>query len=760
MMAEMVRGLEDFIYFYLDDFIIFSATIDEHVQHVQRLLERLDAYGMHIQPEKCHFCEREVKFLGYQISREGILPLQDNVAAIQELNPPSNLQELRRFLGMVNYYHNFIPEVARLLAPLHELLKGDRRPKKRKLDWKEEHQVAFTQAKQALVKVAHLAFDDPEQTLILTTDGSGTHCGGVLEVPIQKGVETVTQPLAFFSKPFSPTTRTRSAFNRELSALYLSVKHFKNCLRGRDILVRTDHKALVNAINNGRGEHSLNEQRMINYIKEYGPSMQHIPGKENPVADSLSRPNLNSIVDCDTNSWEIPTIEDFALYQEEDPTMPGELEQIQRKRNLRLVTRSAGENRLYGVVEVDSPNSRFRPVVPRILQSAIFHVFHDTLHQGVEKSLDIVRRHYFWCGMIGDIEKWVKYCPKFQSCKVSRHNRQTLENFPGSPKRFETLHLDIVGPLSPVVDEYQYLLTIRDRNTGFSRLLPLVNKSSSSVVGAFKSNWIEIFSVPETVVTDNGREFVSEAFETICENLGIRHVRTTTYHPQSNGFIERIHRTVKTALRCLDDKEQWVEQMPWISLMLNNQVADTNGYTPYQKTFGKVGKVPGVLLVREDASEESNLSNEDMQLFCEMMSHHGRYARPLDVHTGYVDKNLMEANHVWVRKEGIRPSLDALYEGPYPVVQKFRKYFIIRSWEGQQKISVDRLKTAYLAMEEESSDFGIVGGEAGITESFRLDVDQHCDEPTVVEDEVGPSVISNGTSTRTRKVRAPEKLDL
>ena len=178
MMAEMVRGLEDFIFFYLDDFIIFSATIEEHVQHLYQLLQRLSAYGMHIQPEKCHFCEREVKFLGYQISKEGLLPLQDNVAAIQELDPPSNLQELRRFLGMVNYYHHFIPEVARLLAPLHELLKGSTRPKRRKIDWKEEHQVAFSQAKRALVEVTHLAFDDPKQHLILTTDGSGTHCGG------------------------------------------------------------------------------------------------------------------------------------------------------------------------------------------------------------------------------------------------------------------------------------------------------------------------------------------------------------------------------------------------------------------------------------------------------------------------------------------------------------------------------------------------------------------------------------------------------
>ena len=244
MVASMVRGLEKFVFFYLDDFIVYSKSIEEHLMHVPLLLERLNKFGMSIQPEKCHFCEEEVKFLGYQISQRGFLPLQDNVSALKEITPPTNLQELRRFLGMINYYHNFVPRLASILAPLHELLKGNKRPKKRKIQWDNEHQVAFDQAKKALSNVTHLAFDDPLKALVLTTDGSGTHCGAVLETP----VKDETRPLAIFSKPFVATTRTRSAFNRELTAVYLSVKHLKNYLKGRRLIIRTDHKALVNAI--------------------------------------------------------------------------------------------------------------------------------------------------------------------------------------------------------------------------------------------------------------------------------------------------------------------------------------------------------------------------------------------------------------------------------------------------------------------------------------------------------------------------------
>ena len=771
MMAEMVRGLEDFIFFYLDDFIVFSETIEEHLRHVQQLLERMDNYGMHIQPEKCHFCERQVTFLGYQVSREGLLPVQDNVAAIQAVSSPTNLQELRRFLGMINYYHNFIPGVARLLAPLHELLKGSTRPKRRKLDWNGEHQLAFEQAKQALTNVTHLAFDDPSKRLILTTDGSGTHCGGVLEIPVQKGLETFNQPIAFFSKPFAPTTRTRSAFNRELTALYLAVKHFKHCLRGREVLVRTDHKALVNAVINGKGEHSLHEQRMINYITEYGPMMQHIPGKENPVADHLSRPCVNALTEV-TDEWEIPAVYDFALYQNEDSNMPKELDEIQVKEDsLLLVTREVGEHTLYGVVDRESHNRKFRPIVPKLLQPMIFHKFHNTLHQGRAKSCDIIKQHYFWRGMRKDIETWVQYCPKCQSCKVSRHNKQTLENFPGNPQRLETIHMDLVGPLNPASDEYQFLLTIRDRNTGFSRLVPLLDKNSSSVVRAFKSSWVGIFGIPGTVVTDNGGEFVSGEFATTCESLGIRHVRTTSYHPQSNGFIERIHRVVKTALRCLEEKEEWIEHIPLISLMLNNQVADTNMYTPYQKTFGKVCRVPGVLLVKEDCEEDASPDDSAIQLFCEMMSQHYRSARPLDLHSGYVEKNLMRADHVRVRKEGVRPSLSAFYEGPYPVIRKFQKYFIIRSWEGERKISVDRLKTAYMtdeavaepgpetrtgtseevvAEDQESRSDGVRSQDA-VIETDQESFSDSCWAAT----DYNPAVRRSG-----RETRAPERMDL
>ena len=319
--------------------------------------------------------------------------------------------------------------------------------------------------------------------------------------------------------------------------------------------------------------------------------------------------------------------EGFAQYQDEDPDLLRIIKRLQNsKSKYKLVTRNIENDILYGVV--DEQNTKFRPIVPKLLQPAVFHNFHNTLHQGVEKTINIIRQHYFWPEMSKEIELWVKYCPKCQSCKVIKHNRQALQSFPGDPKRLEILHLDVVGPLYPESGEYKYLLTIRDRGTGFVQLIPLSNKTSASIAKSFKLNWIGIFGVPERVVTDNGREFSSE-FDEVCHQLGVVHIRSTSYHPQSNGFIERIHRMLKTALRALEEKEEWVNQIPMITLMLNNQTSDISSFTPYQKSFGKTCRVPGVILTKGTSMEDSEVADNDVNVFCELMSHYQREARPL-----------------------------------------------------------------------------------------------------------------------------------
>ena len=754
MMRELVRGMEGFVFFYLDDFIIFSQSVEQHVDHVGELFRRLEAFGMVIQVEKCSFCETSVTFLGYEISHEGFLPLADNLAAIREMAPPQNVQELRRFLGMINYYHNFIPQLAAILQPLYDLLKGEKVPKRRQVHWDSRSQLAFNKAKQSLVEVSTLTLDDPTKPLRLTTDGSATHCGAVLEVSLQVDIN---RPMGYFSKAFTKTTRVRSTFNRELSAAFLAVKHFKHTLRGRTVVLVTDHKSLVNAVNNGQGDHSIHESGMIAYIKEFNPRMIHIPGSENPVADSLSRPTVVNQVEVDVQEWEIPSLSDFAAYQYEDPFLDEELDKIGKMKGFKIAEKIIGDSSLWGVEDLD--NSHFRPIVPPILRAPIFHVFHNVLHQGEQKSLDAIKCHFFWSSMVEDIGKWVKFCPQCQSCKVSRHNRQTLSNFPDNPPRLMILHLDLVGPLSPAVRQYRYLFTMRDRCTGLVQMVPIENKSADCIASVFLERWVAVFGVPGKVITDNGKEFGAQ-FDHLCISMGIHHARTTPYHPQANGFIERMHRSLKTALRALPDKDRWVDFIPKVVLAINNQVTDKNSFTPFQKTFGKMGRLPGCLLT-VDIEQVESINDAQTNVFCQLMSFHSRQARSLNTFC-QMDENLFSADYVWLRVEGLRPSLDPVYEGPYAVIRRSSKYFVIAGYKGPQSVSVDRLKTAFLCNEdlegiryEETQSQTILSDEEEGPAEGNVDVQERdFDEPVAEID-------ASGEQLRPKRVRrAPRRLDL
>lgn len=712
MMASMIRGLENFIFFYLDDFLIFSASVEEHIQHVELLLQRLEKYGMFLHEEKCHFCLSEVNFLGYRVSGKGLLPMKDNVEAIRKLSAPTNLQEVRRVIGTINYYRNFIPKVSELLAPLNNLLKGDRRPKKRKITWTEEHQTALDQVKEALVTATHLSCDDASRRLVLTTDGSGKHCGAVLEV---EGTNNEpAKPLAFFSKPFTEKTSCRSAFHRELCGLFLAVKHFKNVLKGREILIRTDHRALLGAIRKGSGEHSILEQNRIAYIKEFQPEIIHIPGKENEFADMLSRPNPTMVCSVSIENWNLPPMEEFGLYQMEDPGFQEEMERLRKVEGILVDSQDFAGTEVVGVIFTEDNSRKFRPLVPSQLRSAVFHLFHDTIHQGRKKSVEIIQDHFFWYNMKEDIEEFCTFCPQCQTSKVLRKNKSKVGKFSILPGRFRCLHLDLTGPLQPHSSRYSYIFVIRDRATGFVRLIPLRNKSSERIVSVMKKDWFSIFGLPDLVITDNGGEFNSEVFEECCSMFNIKHKRTTPYHPQSNGFAERVNRILKTALRAMTNKEYWADLLPYITLFFNNQVSGSNEHTPHQMAFGSVGRIPGTLPIENPAT---HISTREMEMFMEAMTQFRHQFRSPDS-TSYIDKNLWTTNFVWIKREGILPALAALYEGPYKVERRYDKYFEVSSHKGVQKVSIDRLKTAYIKSDADEDD------EASIVEDMSPDQEE------------------------------------
>jgi hypothetical protein len=239
-LMDRLFGHLPFVFTYLDDHLIASRTLEEHMEHLRIFFGVLQENGLTINPAKCTFAVSSLKFLGHMVSAEGVVPLPRHVSAIQDFPPPQDVKQLQQFLGLVNFYRRFLPAIARTLKPLTDLLRGN--PKS--LDWSPAAAAAFVAAKAALVAAIPLSHPAPHATLALAVDASDSHVGGVL----QQLENRAWRPLAFFSHKLSPAESKYSTFDRELLAAFSSVRHFRFLLEGRKFRLLTDHKPLVASI--------------------------------------------------------------------------------------------------------------------------------------------------------------------------------------------------------------------------------------------------------------------------------------------------------------------------------------------------------------------------------------------------------------------------------------------------------------------------------------------------------------------------------
>ncbi|BHF72759.1 hypothetical protein SprV_0401583000 [Sparganum proliferum] len=283
---HVLRGLP-FVYAYIDDLLVASRNEEEHKEHLALVFDRLDKFGVVINPSKCVLGVPSSEFLGHQVDSEGLRPLLSKVDAVRNFPPPTSKRQLQRFFGMVNFYCRFLPNCADLMLPLTNVLSGPKGP----LELTGEALTAFERIKNSLANATLLTHPTPEAQLSLMVDASTVAVGAVL----QQHLAGSTQPLAFFSKKLLPAETHYSTFGRELLAIYLAVKHFRHFLEGRDFAVFTNHKPLTFALRSHSDKYNPREIAHLDYISQFTTDIRHIDGTKNEVADMLSRPSLSSL---------------------------------------------------------------------------------------------------------------------------------------------------------------------------------------------------------------------------------------------------------------------------------------------------------------------------------------------------------------------------------------------------------------------------------------------------------------------------------
>ena len=278
---QVLQGLH-FSYAYIDDLLIASHSSEEHKEHLRQVLERLQFHGLHINPAKCVFGASELEFLGHHVSSQGIRPLEQKVKAVRDFPQSTSRRSLSTFLGMINFYHRFLPHGAEILRPLNELLSHSRGTD---IQWTEEATVAFTAAKDALANAALLAHPKSDAPTSVMTDASDFAIGAVL----QQYIDNHWCPISYFSRKLKPAERRYSTYDRELLAIYASIKHFRFFVEGREFNIFTDHKPLTYALSSRSSQHTPRRIRHLDLISQFTSDIRHIKGVDNPVADALSQ---------------------------------------------------------------------------------------------------------------------------------------------------------------------------------------------------------------------------------------------------------------------------------------------------------------------------------------------------------------------------------------------------------------------------------------------------------------------------------------
>jgi cleavage and polyadenylation specificity factor subunit 1 len=505
-----------------------------------------------------------IEFLGHVFSKYGSILTEQRVQGIVDLPEPTSVKAVRSFIGMVNYFRDYISDLSGLLVPLTELTKKK---------WTDEPfsmtsaaSRAFKHIKLVLLGHSHKVIMNEVDPLILYTDASTTSVAGVL-MQVQGGVE---MPCQFVSHTLSDQATRWGIMELELYAFVFCVKQLAPYLLGRRFIVRTDHRNLLYLSNSTVPK--LVRWRVL--LSEYQYTVEHISGKENVVADGLTRVHRSQLQYIKPNKRH--------LYH--DDTIP---------RVFRLVGEDMEGSEEGYVEDSDEDNEHLEALGP-IERRNIFSRFHNSMvgHFGIDRTLKaLAKAGHGWRGMRADVTGWINECGICQKIKHQRHSgwEDEYEHHLYSTEPLKNVSVDTAGPFPEDEHGNQHIILIVDDFSKFVGLYPSRSTTSEEYAQAL-IQWVAIFGVPYQVRSDGATQFNSKLSTDLKSLLNYQHLTVVAYHPQANGLAERRMAEVKKHLLALvyekRIKERWSRYLPLVQRILNYTVDGSIGTQPARVILG------------------------------------------------------------------------------------------------------------------------------------------------------------------------------
>jgi hypothetical protein len=628
VIVKVLDGL-NFARNYVDDIIIFSRTIPEHLDHVREVVNRLTSVNLRINFEKSNFCQKRIKLLGFIVSHDGIRADPSKLEAISNWPMPQTGKGMQSFLGFCNYLRNHVPNYSTLASPLEQC------KSRSTISWNSELTNAFQSLKDELIKNLVLSHPDFTQPFLVATDASNVGIGAVLFQEILDPTTGIHKDkiIALISRALTKSEKNYSTTKKELLAIVFAIKQFDQYIRGVNFTLLTDHQALTHLFSQKKINAMITN--WIDTLLEYNFKVIHLPGHLNVIPDSLSRMYSSS---CESTNYD-PLISAVSLVEHEtesnnEPHAISELSQEQKVKELQLA--------------------------------------HAHGHFGAKKmALLLKRKGIKWKGMLKDCKVLTRECLTCQKFNDGSKVFHPPLNVTAS-KPFDHIQIDLVTDLPKSLQGNTTVLIVVDIATRFLFLRPLPGKAACFVASTL---WeiLSDFGLPKVIQSDRGGEFVNEVISSLLNDLRISHRLSSSYHPEAQGIVERSHRTWKTIVSKLafESGSGWEAQLKLTQFLFNIQDSSSTSFSPFQLMFGRTS----LGFTDPSSIQQSELSAGNPHL--ERMKIHKSM---LDIAEANIEQNNVTRNREFTASHLVQAR--PLNAGDKVMVRTIRKEKFSPKWRG------------------------------------------------------------------------------